>query len=447
MYHNNYPYNNNNNMMNFQNPNSNQNNPYQRMYSNQNNIPINNNNFNNNFQNNNQYNNYQQFTPNPMAQVNNSNYINRSYSDKPNNTYFGPSLTFKGGNNNSNSSNDISKVSKNEARPVKKNKFKINYDIIKSSKNLEHKDLNVNNNNQEDINNNDENEHEPEIDNETPIINQKLQELFSEQNLSNIKSEKDLLNFFTKKEKECTDFINNRFNENIQGLKIIMNKNIAKIFNDNQAINDISKDIMIKIEDVDIDQISTEKEYFDKMKELFEDAKLPLFLIERDLQRIKGNNISQNRNLETTTIIGKIKNREFNHNKNLFEYFESFRDNKSIPLDSFVNVKFEILCLFISVNNKIFHKSYCREPFLTFFEANENILKEYFGNNIKYFDIANTFLKLKGNQTIIELEKNYLAVEKHIKGEDQIYNIISSFYYLLLYKFKDSKQPNLYQIF
>ena len=438
-----YQYNNNNNMMNYQNPNSNQNNNlYQRMYSNQNNIPSNNN-FNNNFQNNNQYNNYPQFSPNPMAQGNNSNYINRSYSDKPNNTNFGPSLTFKGGNNNSNSSNDISKVSKNEARPVKKNKFKINYDIIKSSKNLEHKDLNVNNNNQEDINNNDENEHEPEIDNETPIINQKLQELFSEQNLSNIKSEKDLLNFFTKKEKECTDFINNRFNENIQGLKIIMNKNIAKIFNDNQAINDISKDIMIKIEDVDIDQISTEKEYFDKMKELFEDAKLPLFLIERDLQRIKGNNISQNRNLETTTIIGKIKNREFNHNKNLFEYFESFRDNKSIPLDSFVNVKFEILCLFISVNNKIFHKSYCREPFLTFFEANENILKEYFGNNIKYFDIANTFLKLKGNQTIIELEKNYLAVEKHIKGEDQIYNIISSFYYLLLYKFKDSKQPNL----
>jgi hypothetical protein len=70
-------------------------------------------------------------------------------------------------------------------------------------------------------------------------------------------------------------------------------------------------------------------------------------------------------------------------------------------------------------------------------------LKEYFGNNIKYFDIANTFLKLQGNQAIIELEKNYEALEKQIKGEDQIYNLISSFYYLLLYKFKDSKQPNL----
>ena len=437
MYQNNYQ-GNNNNMMNYQNSNSNPNNNiYQRMYPNQNNMPMNNNNFNNNYQNNNQNNYNQQF-----FRGNNNYYIGRSNSDKPNNNNFGPSLTFTGGNT-SNSTNDIIKVDKNKDKPAKKNKFKIDYSAIKSSKTLENTNQNVNNDNHEDTNNNDEHEHEPEIDNETPIINQKLQELFSDQNLSNIKSEQDLLNFFTKKEKECTEFIDNRFNENIQGLKISMNKKITEIFNDNLKINDISKDIMIKIEDVDIDKISSEKEYFDKMKELFGDAKLPVFLTERDLQKIKGNSISQARNLETTTIIGKIKNREFSHNKNLIELFESFRDNKSIPLNNFVNIKFEILYLFISVNNKIFHKSYCREPFLTFFEANEDILKEYFGNNIKYFDIANTFLKLQGNQVIVELEKNYEALEKQIKGEDQIYNLISSFYYLLLYKFKDSKQPNL----
>ena len=437
MYQNNYQ-GNNNNMMNYQNSNSNPNNNiYQGMYPNQNNMPMNNNNFNNNYQNNNQNNYNQQF-----FRGNNNYYIGRSNSDKPNNNNFGPSLTFTGGNT-SNSTNDIIKVDKNKDKPAKKNKFKIDYSAIKSSKTLENTNQNVNNDNHEETNNNDEHEHEPEIDNETPIINQKLQELFSDQNLSNIKSEQDLLNFFTKKEKECTEFIDNRFNENIQGLKISMNKKIAEIFNDNLKINDISKDIMIKIEDVDIDKISSEKEYFDKMKELFGDAKLPVFLTERDLQKIKGNSISQARNLETTTIIGKIKNREFSHNKNLIELFESFRDNKSIPLNNFVNIKFEILYLFISVNNKIFHKSYCREPFLTFFEANEDILKEYFGNNIKYFDIANTFLKLQGNQAIIELEKNYEALEKQIKGEDQIYNLISSFYYLLLYKFKDSKQPNL----
>ena len=437
MYQNNYQ-GNNNNMMNYQNSNSNPNNNiYQGMYPNQNNMPMNNNNFNNNYQNNNQNNYNQQF-----FRGNNNYYIGRSNSDKPNNNNFGPSLTFTGGNT-SNSTNDINKVEKNKDKPAKKNKFKIDYSAIKSSKTLENTNQNVNNDNHEETNNNDEHEHEPEIDNETPIINQKLQELFSDQNLSNIKSEQDLLNFFTKKEKECTEFIDNRFNENIQGLKISMNKKIAEIFNDNLKINDISKDIMIKIEDVDIDKISSEKEYFDKMKELFGDAKLPVFLTERDLQKIKGNSISQARNLETTTIIGKIKNREFSHNKNLIELFESFRDNKSIPLNNFVNIKFEILYLFISVNNKIFHKSYCREPFLTFFEANEDILKEYFGNNIKYFDIANTFLKLQGNQAIIELEKNYEALEKQIKGEDQIYNLISSFYYLLLYKFKDSKQPNL----
>ena len=442
MYQNNYQ-GNNNNMMNYQNSNSNPNNNiYQGMYPNQNNMPMNNNNFNNNYQNNNQNNYNQQFFPNQMSRGNNNYYIGRSNSDKPNINNFGPSLTFTGGNT-SNSTNDINKVEKNKDKPAKKNKFKIDYSAIKSSKTLENTNQNVNNDNHEDTNNNDEHEHEPEIDNETPIINQKLQELFSDQNLSNIKSEQDLLNFFTKKEKECTEFIDNRFNENIQGLKISMNKKIAEIFNDNLKINDISKDIMIKIEDVDIDKITSEKEYFDKMKELFGDAKLPVFLTERDLQKIKGNSISQARNLETTTIIGKIKNREFSHNKNLIELFESFRDNKSIPLNNFVNIKFEILYLFISVNNKIFHKSYCREPFLTFFEANEDILKEYFGNNIKYFDIANTFLKLQRNQAIIELEKNYEALEKQIKGEDQIYNLISSFYYLLLYKFKDSKQPNL----
>ena len=435
MYQNNYQ-GNNNNMMNYQ-QNIN-NNIY--MYQNQNNMPMNNN-FNNNFPINNQYNYNQQFNQNPMAQGNNSNYINRSNSDKPNNTNFSSSLTFKG-DNVSNSTNDINKANKNEVKSTKKNKFKIDYSKIKPNEHIE-SNVNNNNDNHEDTNNDDGQEHEHEIDNETPKINQKLQELFSEQNLSNIKSEKDLLNFFSKNEKECTDFIDKRFTENIQGLKIFMNQKIAEIFNDNLTINEISKDIMIKIEDVDIDQISDEKEYFEKMKELFGEAKLPLFIIERDLQKIKGNYISQNRNLETTTIIEKIKNREFSHNKNLVEFFESLRDNKSIPLNNFNNIKCEILYLFISVNNKIFQKSYCREPFLTFFETNENILKEYFGNNIKYSDIANTFIKLQGNQVIIELEKNYQPLEKIIKGEDQIYSIISSLYYLLLYKFKDSKQPNL----
>ena len=457
--YNNNQYNNNqynNNQYNNNQYNNNQYNNNQYNNNQYNNNQYNNNQYNNNQYNNNQYNNNynQQFNPNQMDQGNNRNYIGRSLSDKPNNNNnFGPSLISKGENKN-NSTNNINEDNKKETKPPKVKKFKVDYSKITS--NPGHKELNNNNDNHDNNNNHDNNDShdnqedinndEPEIDNETPIINQKMQELFSDQNLSNIKSEQDLLNFFTQKEKECTDFINKSFNENIAGLKSFMNKKIGEIFNDNLKINDISKDIMIKIEEINIDLISNEEEYFNKMKELFGDAKLPAFLIERDLQTIKGNSISQSRNLETTTIIGKIKNREFSHNKNLIEYFESFRDNKNTPLNNFMNIKFELLYLFICVNNRIFHKSYCREPFLTFFEANENILKEFFGNNIKYKDISNAFLKLKGNQAIIELEKNYQAVEKYIKGEDEIYNIISSFYYLLLYKFKDSKQPNLISI-
>ena len=426
MYGNNYQ-NNNNNMMNYQNQN---NNMYQNIYQNPNNMGTNNN-FNNNFQNNN----YAQYGNNQTPQANN-NLIGRSYSDKQNNTNFGPSLTFTGGINN-NSNNNLNKVSKNETKASTKKKFKIDYNIVKSTPVPDKGGLNINNNDQEDTNDNEE----PEIDNETPIIDQKLQELFSEQNLSNIKSEQDLLNFFTQKEKECTEFIDSRFKENIQALKLFMNTKIAEIFNNNLKINEISKDILIKIEDVDISQFSNEKEYFDKMKELFGEVKLPVFLTKYDLLKIKSNSISQNRELETTTIIGKIQNREFSHNKNLIEYYESFREGQSKPLSKYNNIKTEILYLFISVNYKVFQKSYCREPFLTFLESNENILKEYFGNNIKYTDIANTFLKLKGNQAIIE--KNYQEVEKNIKGEDDLFNIISSFYYLLLNKFIDSKQPKL----
>ena len=414
---NNYQNNNyNNNMMNYQNPN---NNMYINMYQNLNNMGMNNN-INNNFQNII----YAQYASNPMPQANNNYFIGRSNSDKPNNINLGPSYTIKDGFNN-NSSKNLNKVNKNENKPnTKKNKIKIDYGFL-SSKDLDKGGLNIN---------------KPEIDNENPLISQKLNELFCDQNLSNINSEQDLLNFFTEKEKECTEFIDNSFKENTQLLKLFMNKKISEIFNNNLKINVISKDILIKIEEVDISKFSNEKEYFDKMKELFGEAKLPLFLIKYDLLRIKSNNISQNRNLETTTIIGKIKNREFSH-KNLIEYYESFREGQSKPLSRFKSIKTEILYLFISVNCKIFQKSYCREPFLTFFEANENILKEYFGNNIKYCDIANTFLKLKEKQAINEIQKNFEVVEKDLKGEDDLYNIISSFYYLLLNKFKDTKQP------
>ena len=134
---------------------------------------------------------------------------------------------------------------------------------------------------------------------------------------------------------------------------------------------------------------------------------------------------------------------EFNkkmRKKPLNEIFQEIKDKKLDILYE-IKTKRELLYLFIVVNNNIFRKKYFGEIFYKFLETNENLIKEYIEKDIRYDELYNYFYNMKAEQE--EKEKNdlFIKIKNDIKtSSDKIFNIIASFYYLILYKFKDQKQ-------
>ena len=126
--------------------------------------------------------------------------------------------------------------------------------------------------------------------------------------------------------------------------------------------------------------------------------------------------------------------------KSLNEIFEEIRDKK---LDILYEIKSkkELLYLFIITNNIIFHKKYFGEIFYLFLKDNENLIKEYIEKNTKYVELYQYFYNMNLEQE--EKLKNDLfdKIKSDINNNtDKLYNIIASFYFLIMYKFKDSKQ-------
>lgn len=79
--------------------------------------------------------------------------------------------------------------------------------------------------------------------------------------------------------------------------------------------------------------------------------------------------------------------------------------------------------------------------FFSFLKYNENLIKEYFGKNIQYKEKFNNFSKMNTEQEEEQKNELFNIIKNDINdNRDKLYNIIASFYYLLFYKFKDSKQ-------
>ena len=74
-------------------------------------------------------------------------------------------------------------------------------------------------------------------------------------------------------------------------------------------------------------------------------------------------------------------------------------------------------------------------------DINENLIKEYFGENIQYISIFGKFSKISGKEEKNENENLFQIIEKDINNNiNNLLNIISSFYYILFYRFKDDKR-------
>ena len=126
--------------------------------------------------------------------------------------------------------------------------------------------------------------------------------------------------------------------------------------------------------------------------------------------------------------------------KNLKEIFQEIRDKKLDVLYE-INHKKELIYLFLAVNNKLFHKKYFGEIFFTFLQENESIIKGYFGEDIIYDELYKHFFDMNLEKEEKQKNESFEIIKKDINNKtDKLYNIIASFYYLIMYKFKDSKQ-------
>ena len=274
---------------------------------------------------------------------------------------------------------------------------------------------------------------------ELTLIN--IKEIFTNENLSVLKTETDILNFFTNKIKECNSKIFYHFEKNQIITDYILGK-IEEIFKTNPLIKEITKKIYSKLASINIEEIKSEDEYNNKIFELFGDAKLPQFLTDNDLKIVRCRSFSNKRNDNIDKFIKNLVERNFTHESGtIIDIFEKIRDNK-MKIFNGINKKKELLKLFILINNKVFNKPYCGEKFIIFLDNNKDLIKEHFNEDIQINEILEYLNKMTEERDKIEKKNLLNIIENDIKSnKSKIYVIISSFYYLLLYKFKDLKQP------
>lgn len=260
---------------------------------------------------------------------------------------------------------------------------------------------------------------------EKSMILKKIENLFSEEQISKLKSEQDILNFFSEKEKELNNYIKKSFNDK-PSLKFYVSTNIEQIFKKNPSIIDITKDIYSKLKVISSAKFQTENEYKEKLSTSFGNLNLPEFLIDKNIKDLRYKLfLMNNRPKETNALI---------------ECYEKIRMGEIKILER-INNKYELFLLFVAINNNAFQKYYFGKEFFVVLESNENLIKEYFGENIQYISIFGKFSKISGKEEKNEIENLFQIIEKDINNNiNNLLNIISSFYYILFYRFKDDKR-------
>ena len=254
-------------------------------------------------------------------------------------------------------------------------------------------------------------------------ISKKMEELFTEQQLSPLKTIQDILNFFAKNENELNDFLAKNY-KGISYLKYYMLRELEELFKNNNLISNITKEFMSKKKEI-FKQSNSEKEFSEKLRSTYPNTKIAEFLIDEE-----------NKDLVFKSFLIK---KETKANNVLAEIYEKIVKNEMNILDG-INNKKELLFLFIAINNRTAHRSYYEEPFLSIFKFNEYSIKKYFGKNIEYQNILDKFSKMNEEQEKTEIENLIKIIENDINSKDKLFNIIASMHYILLYKFKDPKK-------
>ena len=278
---------------------------------------------------------------------------------------------------------------------------------------------------------------------EVDMIKNKLNSIFTQENLSKLIDQKELLKFFFLKEKECIQFINDNFNGN----EILLNFTIGQIkeiFYTNPQINNIVQSVILKISQINIESIQSEEYLLALINSYFPGIEVPQFLINEPLKILKRILFYSERNNETLTYINNTNKRQLMpDSEKLILFFENIKKNKNLIFEG-INPKYELFYFFIAMNYSIFKKSYFNNEFFIFIKINEEIIKKYISPNFNYSDIYKELNSMNERTRNYKLETTiYPIIEGEINNnKDIIFNIIASFYYLLFYEFKIPNNSN-----
>ena len=395
-----------------------------------NNQAINNNNMNNfnnvnNMNNVNSNNNINKMNNNINNNMNNMNNMNNNINNNMNN--------INNMNNNMNNMNNINnnfnnnQINNNQNNNNNMNNFGINFNFLGNNN-----QQNMNNMNQDNI----------------QILESQLMSIFnynfSNNQLQTLQNETQILSHFHSGEKKCLDFINMHMNSNTNYIEYIFQE-LRNIFDSSPIINhNITFQIITKIRSIPINTFTSVQQYYDSLRTLFGNVDVPKFLIQRDLDDLEGLIKYLNRNNKTTTIVKNMRDNKFQNSKSkmIIDYYEKMKNNMIQPFQG-INDTYNLFLLFLCKNKMIFLKRYNSNPFLYFFEWNINLIQQYFGNNINFQDIRQFFVQLsvESNQNNnIENQSDiiYKKIQYYILNNFEIIcNIISSFYIVLFYKFKN----------
>ena len=276
---------------------------------------------------------------------------------------------------------------------------------------------------------------------EQNLIFNKIMEIFFTTEFFSLKTEKDVLNFFSKGEEKCSNFINNNsFNNDKSSLQNYMESMLEYIFKNSRFISDIILDIYSKLNDIYVEKLKSDSEFHRILEIIFGDAKLPYFLTYREAQKIS---YDLNPGTDSVEYLQSMDNRFTEASRPILDIYTKIK-KKFKPLNG-IDKKYELFILFIAINNEIFHKIYGGEIFFEFLRFNEREIKKYFGQNFRYQKVFEEFNSMTNSQIDIKVKETFEIIEKEINKEiNKIYNIIASLYYLLIHVFKDNKQKHCF---
>lgn len=252
-------------------------------------------------------------------------------------------------------------------------------------------------------------------------------ELFSNQNLIRLQSQeqKEIIEFFYEKEKECINYINDYFNGD-ENLLNFLNEKLLYIFYQNSYIGEKTQKIYFQLDEMDLHKFSSEILFYEELKNIFGINKIPNFLIQPYLNKLNFFLSHSENNFKSISNDEQMKS--YSDIKLLNEIYNNIKCGKQKPFEN-ISYKFEIYNLFIIVNYEKVIKPYFKDILYNFIIPNLKKVEEM--DCDLYYGFSNP-------DDILGEKQNHLAkIDKHIKQEkSELVKIMVSLYIKLIYEFE-----------